>query len=210
MRTHPFFLTVLACLVFTIPGAAYGQEGAALPFAGTAAVKLGGSWFGMFSELGAAANVELEGGVLLLENRLDVSLSIGWARPPASSSGADPRFESGDYAWDLTQDFLVFGLMGRYRFLSPASAYNVYAGAGPRLLLLQTKVNGESGAQGYGENTQTETRVGGVLVGGGEYRLGPGQLVVEASFGIGSIDGLITGQALGAGLGLQVGYRYVF
>jgi hypothetical protein len=104
----------------------------------------------------------------------------------------------------------MIGVVARYRFLPMDKPYNAYAGAGPRLLLMRTTVNGTSGDGSLGENTQTETRFGAVLVAGGEYRLGPGDLLIELAMGIGSIDGLITGQSSASALSVLLGYRLRF
>ena len=191
------------------PFAAAAQENAPAfsPFAG---IKLGGALHSVFSELGPAAQVELEGGVTLLGGRLDVALTGAWDRATASGGGDDARFDAGSVSWELDQDFLMIGLIARYRFLPPTQAYNAYAGAGPRLLLMQTTVNGDAGGADLGENRQTETRFGAVLVGGGEYVLGPGAVLLEVAMGVGSLSGLITGESSASALSLLLGYRLRF
>ena len=177
---------------------------------GVAALKVGGSLHGLFSELGPAVSTELEGGVHLLGGRLEVVLGAGWDRPSSSGSGDDSRFDAGSFSWNLDQDFLMFHLCARYRFLDGGSGYNVYAGAGPRLLLMRTVVQGTSGDEALGENRQTETRLGVVLQAGGEYKLGPGAVLLEMALGVGSLEGLITGESSSSALTLLVGYRYRF
>ena len=191
------------------PRAAAAQENAPAfsPFAG---LKLGGALHSVFSELGPAAQVELEGGVTLLGGRLDVALTGAWDRAAASGDQDDGRFDAGSVSWELDQDFLMIGLVARYRFLPPAKPFNAYAGAGPRLLLLQTVVNGTAGGEDLGENRQTETRFGAVLVGGGEYVLGPGAVLLEVSLGLGCLSGLITGESSASALSVLVGYRLRF
>lgn len=191
------------------PFAAAAQEKAAAftPFAG---LKLGGALHSVFSELDPAAQVELEGGVTLLGGRLDVALTGAWDRSGASGGGDDGRFDSGSVSWELDQDFLMIGLVARYRFLPPAKPFNAYAGAGPRVLLLRTLVNGTAGGEDLGENRQTETRFGAVLVGGGEYTLGPGAVLLEVALGVGSLSGLITGESSASALSVLVGYRLRF
>jgi hypothetical protein len=199
-----FFVCFLAW-----PAAAAAQEEAPgiVPFAG---LKLGGALHSVFSELGPAAQVELEGGATLLAGRLDVALTVSWDRSAASGSADDDRFDAGAVKWELDQDFLMIGLVARYRFLRPGGAYNAYAGAGPRLLLMRTTVNGDAGGADLGENQQTETRFGAVLVGGGEYVLGPGAVLLEVAMGVGSLSGLITGESSSSALSLLLGYRLRF
>lgn len=199
-----FFVCFLAW-----PAAAAAQEDAP-KFVSFAGLKLGGALHSVFSELGPAAQVELEGGATLLGGRLDVALSVSWDRSAASGSATDDRFDEGAVKWELDQDFLMIGLVARYRFLPPRGAYNAYAGAGPRLLLLRTTVNGDSGGAALGENQQTETRFGAVLVGGGEYVLGPGAVLLEVAMGVGSLSGLITGESSASALSVLLGYRLRF
>ena len=204
-----YILPIVTALILTAPavGAAQEKQPAFSPFVG---LKLGGALHSVFSELDPAAQVELEGGVSLLGNRLDVALQASWDRSAASGGPDDERFDAGAVKWELDQDFLMIGVVARYRFLAPTSAYNAYAGAGPRVLLMRTVVNGTSGGEALGENEQTETRFGAVLVAGGEYRLGPGDLLLELALGIGSIDGLITGQSSASALSVLLGYRLRF
>ncbi len=210
MKIHLF---AMLCAICTLawPAAAQEPEAApAKPLSPYAAVKLGGTLHSVFTQLDPWAALELEGGVTLLAGRLDVGLSLGWARPPASHDAADPRFEGGDYAWELSQDFLMISLLGRWRFLDPAGPFNAYAGAGPRVFLMRTVINGDSGSEATGENTQTETRFGGVLLAGAEYRLGPGSVLFEAGVGLGKLDGLITGDVSSSDLFFLLGYRLSF
>jgi hypothetical protein len=206
---NKYILLIVTMLMLSVPavGAAQEKQPAFTPFAG---LKVGGALHSVFSELDPAAQVELEGGVSLLGNRLDVALQVSWDRSAAAGGAEDDRFDTGAVKWELDQDFLMIGLVARYRFLPMDKPYNAYAGAGPRLLLMKTTVNGTSGDGSLGENTQTETRVGAVLVAGGEYRLGPGDLLLELAMGIGSIDGLITGQSSASALSVLLGYRLRF
>jgi hypothetical protein len=206
---NKYILLIVIMLMLSVPavGAAQEKPPALRPFAG---LKLGGALHSVFSGLDPAAQVELEGGVSLLENRLDVALQVSWDRSAASGGAEDDRFDAGAVKWELDQDFLMIGLVARYRFLPMDKPYNAYAGAGPRVLLMRTVVNGTSGGEDLGENEQTETRFGAVLVAGGEYRLGPGDLLLELALGIGSLDGLITGQSSASALGVLLGYRLRF
>ncbi len=202
-----FFLVTFLMLSVPALGAAQEKQPAFSPFAG---LKLGGALHSVFSELDPAAQVELEGGVTLLAGRLDLALGVSWDRSAASGVSDDDRFDAGAVKWELDQDFLMIGVVARYRFLPMTRPYNAYAGAGPRVLLMKTTVNGTSGDGSLGENTQTETRFGAQLVAGGEYRLGPGAVLAELVLGIGSIDGLITGQSSASALSVLLGYRLRF
>lgn len=175
-----------------------------------AAIKAGGRYHGLFSGLHGSFDAELEAGFLALGGRLEVDVTLAYAKPPASDEGSDPRFASGGFSWDIAQDVFAVGVLARYRFLPMASPWNVYAGAGPRLHFLRTVADGDAGGASFGENEQTSTEIGFALHAGTELKLGPGRALAELAFGAGPIDGLLTGDASTAGIGLLLGYRFVF
>jgi hypothetical protein len=174
------------------------------------ALKVGGTFHTLFNSLSPFVLLELEGGVLLLDNHLQVDFSVGWAQPPASSASNDPRFEAGDYDWKLRQDFLTFAILARYRFLDRGKLFNFYAGLGPKLFLLRSVATGSAGGEDFGETRQYETRFGGVVVLGPELHLGPGALGLEVAFGFGNLDGMLTGDTSTTALDLLLGYRLMF
>lgn len=174
------------------------------------ALKVGAGYHGLFSGLDATAQAELEAGFLAFGGRLEVGVTLAYARPPASDSGDDPRFASGAFSWDIAQDVFAAGILARYRFLPVPSRWNVYAAAGPRLHFLRSVADGEAAGAGFGENEQTSTELGLALHAGTELRLGPGLALAELALGAGPIDGLITGDASTAGLGVLLGYRVMF
>jgi hypothetical protein len=174
-----------------------------------AAAKVGGTFHTIFNELKPFVVVEIEVGLLLLGRRLELDLSGGWAKPPASRSDSDDRLTGGDYSWDIDQDFLSFGLLARYRFLKTDSRFNVYGAMGPRLFLLRTAVTGKSGDESFGENRQYETRFGGGVAVGGELALGPGAILLEVGAFFGNLDGFITGDTSSSTLDVYAGYRFM-
>lgn len=175
-----------------------------------AAVKVGGTFHTLFKELSPFVSLELEAGVTLLDERLEVDLNAGWARPPSSSAGDDARFAEEVYDWELKQDLLWFALLARYRFFDTDGLFNLYAGGGPKLYLLRTVAGGSASGEEFGENRQYETRFGGVVVAGPELHVGPGAVGLEIAFGFGNLDGLITGDSSTTALDLLLGYRFLF
>jgi hypothetical protein len=194
------------CLVagLAVPGTSRA-EGDSL----TVALKAGGG-LPMFSGLSTTVQTEGEVGIYLLGGRMDLSLTVGYARPPASHATDDPRFEGGSYSWSMQQDILAVGLLGRYRFMEPGSAFNAYGALGPRMYMLRTTVNGTSGEAALGENRQYDTQAGLATALGAELSIGPGALLAELHFGAGPLQGLVTGDVSASSLGLMAGYRLSF
>jgi hypothetical protein len=161
------------------------------------------------TELGTNVGGELEVSYRVMKG-LSPFFAIGYTQPTVSRSElADPRLDA-PYEGTQTQRELTTSLGVLYRFLPPAAKLNGYAGLGARLYFLETKTEGSDGTDGFGDNTEQSTRFGGVLMGGGELRLGPGALALEAQFGDSSLPHLITGDVTTGALAFQVGYRMMF
>jgi hypothetical protein len=202
-------ILLVAVLLLQLPLPTGAADAPSAPRVG-AALKAGGAWHGLFSELEAGALAELEVGGLLLDGRLELDVTLAYARPLADASGEDGRLGAGEFSWSLTQEVLAVGLLARWRFLPAASRWNVYAAAGPRAHLLRTRVDGEADGETFGENEQTSTEVGLSARLGAELRLGPGLALAELDYDTGPIDGLITGDSSTTGVGLLLGYRMLF
>ena len=176
-----------------------------------AAPKIGATFHTIFNELKPMILMELEGGVLLLDRHLEIDLALSWARPKSTLSKDDPRLADGSYEWEIKQDFLSLGLIGRYRFLDSSYWFGPYAALGPRILMLRTKARGESDSgNSLGTNEQSETRFGFSVAVGGELYIGPGAALIEAGFTFGNLDGYITGDTSSAALEVLMGYRFMF
>lgn len=171
----------------------------------------------VFSDLGVTPAVELEVGYRLpfLGRRLGFFLAGGYQYTYASGSvGADDRLVGEDgtpypegYGWDLDEHAAIVTLGFFGRFFADTDAFSPYAWVGPRMYLLQSVINGASGGQAFGENTETSTEFG---VAGGigiEWVLGPGPLFVEIEIAWSPLDHAITGDSSTGQLGLALGYR---
>ncbi len=213
-KTAPALVCVLALL--SIAGsvdalaAADTEQTAEKSVGFDAALKVGGTFHTLFKELSPFVSLELEAGITFLNERLEVDLNVGWARPPGSSAGDDPRFADEVYDWELTQDFLSIAVLARYRFFDTRGLFNLYGGLGPKLYMLRTVAKGSASGENFGENRQYETRFGGVIVVGPELHVGPGAVGLEVAFGFGNLDGLITGDSSTTALDLLLGYRFLF
>src|SRR2546428_752710 len=61
-----------------------------------------------------------------------------------------------------------------------------------------------------GTNTETSGKPGFELVGGVDYKLGPGRLLGEARFVYSSLDHTLTGSSNAGNVTISLGYRFVF
>lgn len=175
------------------------------------APKLGLTVHTIFNELKPMILMEIEAGVLLLDRHLEIDLALAWARPKSTLTEDDPRLADGSYDWEIKQDFLSLGIVGRYRLLDKSYWFGPYAALGPRILMLHTKAEGESDSGNkLGTNEQFETRFGGCVAIGGELYVGPGAALVEVGLTFGDLDGHITGDTSSAALDVYLGYRFMF
>ena len=75
---------------------------------------------------------------------------------------------------------------------------------------LETITVGSAGDKPFGENREQSARVGGLFALGGERKLGPGALLLEAAFGSSDLPHLITGDVSTGAISIQLGYRFLF
>lgn len=166
-----------------------------------------------FSNLGASYLVGLEIGYTLpvLRHHLAITLEGEFTAPEASgTTTADPRLDAsgGSYSWKLAQRELILGVSLVYRH--PIGRLTPYLGIGPRLFLLDSRVQGTAGAAPISQSSEVSTRVGvGIPVGLG-FHVGPGDLFAEVQVNISGIDHRTTGTANTGSLSLAAGYRFIF
>ncbi len=160
-----------------------------------------------FTELGTHVALGLEVGFRLpfAGRRLEVMLDAGYAPPTNSVSMTRP---DGTYEGELDQLELHFSLGPRFRFMDARSPWNVSLAAGARLFLLRTYSNGSKGGQPFAEYTEESTQVGFFVALGGEYRVGPGALLLDIDLGWSSLPHRITGDASTGNIATTIGYRF--
>jgi opacity protein-like surface antigen len=174
------------------------------------AAKVGGLFSEPFSKLGASYLVDVELGYALpvLKHRLAIAIDGAYTAPESSGGGTNPQVASGGaYSYNLQQREGILGLTLYYRH--QLGRVTPYIGVGPRLVLLQSEIDGAAGATPIHTSTEVSTKVGvGVPLGLG-IRLGPGDLFVEASLLYAGIDHNITGNSNTGALTISLGYRFV-
>jgi len=160
-----------------------------------------------FTELGTHIAFGLEVGFRLpfAGRRLEVMLDAGYSPPTNSVSMTRP---DGTYEGELDQLELHFSLGPRFRFMDARSPWNVSLAAGGRLFLLRTYSNGSRGGQPFAQYTEESTQVGFFVALGGEYRLGPGAILLDIDLGWSSLPHRITGDASTGNIATTVGYRF--
>jgi hypothetical protein len=172
--------------------------------------KAGGGLGKPFSEFGATPVFELELGYLLppLHRSIELFVSGQYTQPGIDgiSGKADPRLP-GASSFDLTQQELALSFGGLYRFDVGSRLLMPYAGLGARLYLLNTKVKGSAGGHVYGQNEETQSAAGLLLLGGLELFAGPGALLGELSFGWAPVDGFVLRDTNLGAMHFALGYR---
>lgn len=161
------------------------------------------------TELGTTWGTELDASFRVIE-RVTVFGGFGYTQPRVSrTSVMDPRVGT-SYDGTQTQRELTLSAGARYGFMPPESMWNAYAGLALRMYMLETVTVGDAAANDFGRNTEKSTRVGGVIVAGGQRRIGPGAALAELQLGGSSLPHLITGDVTTAAMALGLGYRLAF
>jgi hypothetical protein len=142
----------------------------------------------------------------LLDQHLAVVFELDWVRPHYSSSIADPRLPSGGGAFALGQSEFGFLLSAVYRFEDAVPGLTPYGGLGPGLYYQRAALTAFGNV-----NVESESKLGFQLLGGADYRLGPGALFGEVRYHYSKVDFIGTGNVnVGGFLALGVGYRLRF
>jgi hypothetical protein len=152
----------------------------------------------------------VEVGYLLpwLNRGLGILADVSYTAPSASGSQADPRVPDGKYTWNLTQHELVIQPTIIYRYTG-LGRFVPFVGIGPRIYLMKSVITGKAGSSTIGETDEPSTQIGGAIPLGVEFQLGPGALLAELLFEIGTLDHSITGKSHTGGGTLNLGYRFM-
>ena len=175
-----------------------------------AGLRVGGVFPQPFTPLETNLTFGVEGGMVLpyADESFAVGVQVSYAQPPGEGTGDDPRLESGAYEWSISQRELSFGVRGilRRRFgkLVP------YGALGPRLYLLETRANGASGGQPFGEHREVSTELGLQAAAGAVYTISSAGIFAELGFGFSDLDHVTTGDVTNGQLEAIVGGLLTF
>ena len=170
-----------------------------------------GPSFSAFSPLKTTVLPRLEIGAALpfLGKRLQLFAVASYQAPKAEGEAEDIRVGGLTFSYELTQKELMLGLGLNVRILELGRPVNPYVAVGPQVFLLETVANGNADGAEFGENRETDTKVGLYAGIGVEFRLGPGALFAQMGFTWCKLDGLITGVSNTGALNPTVGYRLI-
>lgn len=174
--------------------------------------KVGGGLGKPWSDFGATPVFELELGYMLppLHRAIEIFVIGQYAQPgiDGESKEPDPRLPGAEpLQYDVTQQWLALSLGALYRIDVGTDVVMPYGGLGARMYMLRTKVKGSVAGESFGENEETQSDFGLVLLGGVDIFLGPGALLAELSFGWAKLDGFVMRDTNLGALSLSVGYR---
>lgn len=160
------------------------------------------------SELGAmvVGGLEIDVALPVLGRQLVAALDVTITRPGADGSVNDTRINgAGD--WDIGVTEFKIGLDLIYRVFGPERSLVPFAGAGPVLHMLRTT---QTTSFAPGENQAQNTELGFEILGGADYKMGPGYLLGEARLVYSNLDHLFTGDTTATNITISTGYRLVF
>jgi hypothetical protein len=162
-----------------------------------------------FSPLGASFLAGVEAGWALppWKHRFVIVADAGVTAPEAAGHAASPSV-GGAYAWHVQLREIAFGLSLYYRH--PIGRFTPYLGVGPRLLVVDSAVEGAAGAQPFAPTRQTSAHVGAGVVPGFAIAAGPGQAFVELPLCFARAVERATGEFNAGSIALAFGYRVWF
>lgn len=135
-------------------------------------------------------------------------VDVSYTAPSATGEQADPRVPGGKYTWNLVQHELTIQPTILYRYTGLGRLVP-FVGIGARIYLMKSVVTGKAGTAPIGETDESSTQIGGAIPLGVELQIGPGALLGELLFEIGTLDHSITGNTHTGGGTLNVGYRFL-
>lgn len=143
-----------------------------------------------------------------LNRGLAALVDVSYTAPSATGAEADPRVPGGKYTWNLVQHELVIQPTILYRYTGLGRVVP-FIGIGARVYLMKSVVTGKAGDSVIGETDEPSTQIGGAIPLGVELQLGPGALLGELLFEVGTLDHSITGSTHTGGGTLNLGYRFL-
>lgn len=153
-----------------------------------------------------AMGLELGYRLPAVDKRISVLVDVAYTRPSHGETANDPRV-GGDADFETTESEIKLGLGGSFRVFTDDHTLVPWVGASA---VMQRLTSTQTNDLAPGENTSEDTRFGGELFAGADYRLGPGYALGEARLVLTDLDDLITGNSNAGNVNLSLGYRLVF
>jgi opacity protein-like surface antigen len=144
----------------------------------------------------------------VLDNRLVLALDFSFTYPREEGSGTDPRIPGGTYDWETKVLELKWALDVIWRFFDDTRPLTPFVGLGPAVQYLRTAQT--TSIDGAGENTERSAEFGFEILGGLDWRLGPGYLFGDVRFVLTDLDHRFTGDTNAGNVTICAGYRFVF
>jgi hypothetical protein len=175
------------------------------------AARAGASFSQPFSSLGTSylAGFELGWVLPVWRHRLAFTLDGQLSAPDADGQSSAPGVVGGSYRWHLQTRQVALGVTAFVR--QPIGRTTLYLGVGPRLIVLDSEVDGASSAMGrIAPSRERSPEAGLGVVPGVGVRLGPGQLFFELPVIVAAIEQRTTGSVSAGSIALGAGYRVLF
>jgi opacity protein-like surface antigen len=160
------------------------------------------------SKLGpmAAAGLELGAAPALIGHRLFLTVDASITRPTHGGSGTDARV-GGAYDYEVSVRSLKLAVGLAFRFFTGERPLVPYLGGGVAWQLAKTTASNDLAP---GDITESATHRGFELLGGVDYRVGPGRLLGEARYVHVPFVHRLTGDSNLGSVSVGMGYKLVF
>lgn len=142
----------------------------------------------------------------VLDRRLVAALDFSFTYPRTDGQGNDPRV-GGDYTYDIKVLELKWALDVIFRFFDDTHTIIPFAGVGFALQYLKTT---QETSFDSAENTEHNAEPGFEILGGADFKLGPGYIFGDVRFVFTKLDHKFTGDTNAGNVTICAGYRFVF
>ena len=152
------------------------------------------------------AGLELDVFLPVLDNKLVMALDASFTYPRYEGSGNDLQV-GGDYEYEIKVLEIKSALDVIYRFLDDTHRFIPFLGAGFAFQYLRTL---ETSSFEPGENVEHGPSFGFEVLGGLDFRLGPGYLLLDTRFVFTNMDYQLTRDSNAGNVTMGLGYRFIF
>jgi len=160
-----------------------------------------------FTSLQTAPVVAIGFGIIppIKKQRFSVATDFSFTWPKYDGSGSDDIV--GDYNYTNRVFVLKTGLNFVFRFAKLDRRFSPYIAAGPIFQYLRTV---QTTSLSKYSNSQQSLKFGAEGILGASYRLGIGSVVLDIRYAVTKLTHRLTGDTNTGGLGVCVGYQFIF